>query len=80
MRRGAAVKRKPDRVKSAGELAQETEFWRRRNLVGVEIRRMFGTRYTTIEVHLLSRTIATCTELITRGKTVQVSYLLPPID
>ena len=80
MRRGAAVSKKPPRAKSAQELAQETEFQRRRNMAGVEIRRMFGTRYATIELGLLGRTIATCTELLTRGKIVQVHYLLPSID
>jgi hypothetical protein len=51
-----------------------TEFQERRNRPGVEIRRFFGKRYTTISVSYLGKIIAEYTEILSRGKRQSISY------
>ena len=59
--------------------ADAAEFQRRRNLPGVEVRRMFGTRYTEIHLSRGGVDLGSRTETLKRGKVVSTLYVLPPL-
>lgn len=61
------------------EIAEATEFQRRRNLPGVEVRRMFGTRYAEIHLSRGGVDLGSRTDMLKRGKVVSTMYVLPPV-
>lgn len=69
------------RIKSPEETAQETEFYRRRNLPHCDARmivtndRMFDVFLTVCGIDIGHKT-----EISKRGKVVQVHYLLPSLE
>lgn len=72
--------KKPERVKSAEEIAGETEFYRRRNFPACTVRYMKGNRDFTAVLSALGHELGTKTEITTRGKVTQVLYSLPALD
>lgn len=68
-----------ERVKSPEERAQETEYQRRRNLPGVEVRRMYTKRTADQVLSHTGRELGTRTEVTTRGKVTSVLYVLPAL-
>jgi hypothetical protein len=70
---------KNERVKSSEERAQETEFYRRRSLPGVEVRRMYAGRTSGQVLSHTGRELGTRTEVTTRGKVTSVLYVLPAL-
>lgn len=64
-------------AKSEPELAQETEFQRRRNMVGCEVQYV---GLDTIVLTCLGVEIGTKTNITRRGKLVAVLYNLPSLD
>ncbi len=68
-----------ERVKSSEERAHEAEFFRRRSLPGVQVRRMFTTRTTDLVLSHTGRELGSRTEVTKRGKAVSVLYVLPAL-
>jgi len=67
------------RAKSAQEMAQETEFYRRRSLPGVTVRYMTAGRTFDVALSHTGRELGTKTEVSTRGKVTSVLYVLPAL-
>lgn len=68
-----------ERIKSAEELEQEREWARRRNLSD-EVRHMVGKRDHTVQLkHHYHGDLGSRTEITSRGKVVNVLYVLPPL-
>jgi hypothetical protein len=59
---------------------QEKEFYRRQNLPGTEIHRMYGGRTHTYKLSNCGRDLGTKTEVFKRGKVASVYYILPTIN
>ena len=59
--------------------AQATEFSRRRNIPGVEVRYMHGKRYNDVILTLMGKEIGTKTELMRRNVVAATTYFLPQI-
>ena len=59
--------------------ADATEYWRRRSLPGVEVRRMMAGRSYDEFLSLLGRDIGSRHQTLTRGKVSSEYYLLPPM-
>ncbi len=76
-KRYGRAKAKP-RVKSAEELAQETEFSRRENNPRVE-KQFYGPGTWILKHHQLGE-IGSKTDITRRGKVVSVLYVLPSIE
>lgn len=73
-------KSKAPRVKSPEELAQETEFYRRRNYAAVEVRIISEERSQSIFLrHHQLGDIGSCTKMFKRGKEVGCHYVLPKV-
>lgn len=69
------------RVKSAEEIDQETEFYRRLSLPAVDVRRITSTNaYDIVLHHHQLGVIGSKTEILRRGKVVQVLYVLPRVE
>jgi hypothetical protein len=69
------------RVKSAEEMALETEFQRRRNMVSCNVLyEQGGKRSTSVTLTVLGVEIGTRTEFTTRGKVSSVLITLPSLD
>lgn len=62
------------------EKQKATEWQRRRNLPGVQVRYMNTKRVSDTVLTLMGRELGTKTTVYKRGKVSQVSYYLPPID
>jgi hypothetical protein len=62
------------------EKAKATEWQRRRNLPGVQVRYMNTKRASDTVLSLLGRELGTKTTIYKRGKVSQVSFHLPEID
>ena len=58
---------------------QETEFYRRRSMPGVQVRHMTAGRCFDVVLSLCGRDIGQKTEITKRGKVTSVSYFLPPL-
>jgi len=67
------------RIKSPEELAQETEYYRRRNLPGVTVRRMYAGRTADQFLSHTGRELGSKHEVTTRGKVTSVHYVLPQL-
>lgn len=59
---------------------QTTEFQRRRDLPGVEVRYMTTKRSSDVVLSLMGREIAAKHETLTRGKVVSTMYILPQME
>jgi hypothetical protein len=68
-----------ERVKSTEERAHEAEFFRRRSLPGVQVRRMFAARVSDLVLSHTGRELGLRTEVTKRGKVVSVLYVLPAL-
>jgi hypothetical protein len=68
-----------ERVKSPEERAHEAEFWRRRSLPGVQVRRMFAGRVSDQVLSHTGRELGSRTEITKRGKVESVLYVLPAL-
>jgi hypothetical protein len=68
-----------DRTKSPEERAHEVEFFRRRSLPGVQVRRMFTDRVSDLVLSHTGRDLGSRTEVTKRGKVVSVLYVLPAL-
>jgi hypothetical protein len=68
-----------ERVKSPEERAHEAEFFRRRSLPGVQVRRMFTARVSDLVLSHTGRDLGSRTEVTKRGKVVSVLYVLPAL-
>ena len=62
------------------KLAEETEFYRRRNIPHVEVRYISGNRTFDMFLKLCGRELGSKHEVLKRGKVVSTTYHLPPID
>ena len=62
------------------ELEQATEWQRRRNLPGVDVRRMFTKRTTDIVLSICGREIASRIEITKRDKIVQTLYIFSNME
>lgn len=58
---------------------QATEFARRREMPGVEVRRMHSKRVLDVVLSLRGRNIGSKTEVTKRGKVVSTLYVLPTL-
>ncbi len=68
------------RTKSAEELANETEFYRRRNMVGCNVRYMSDPRAFTVVLSVNAFEVGIKTEFKSRaGKVSTVLYSLPSL-
>ena len=75
------AKKTTARVKSAEEIAQETEFYRRRSLVAVDARIMSSERSQTVSLHHHQLgEIGSVTRTFKRGKEVSAHYFLPKVE
>lgn len=62
------------------EQQQATEFSRRRNLPGVQVRYMNGKRYSDTQLSLCGRELGSKSSMLSRGKVVSTSYYLPELE
>lgn len=75
------AKKTTARVKSAEEIAQETEFYRRRSLPAVDVRYVgAGKHFEVVLYHHQLGEIGRKTEIARRGVVVSVSYFLPKVE
>jgi hypothetical protein len=66
-------------IKELTPLEQETEFQRRRNLPGVEVRRMYTKRTADLYLTLCGKELGSRHELLKRDKVASVSIQLPQL-
>lgn len=67
------------RIKSTEEMAQENEYYRRRNFPGVDVRRMYDGRTADQFLSHTGREIGSKHELTTQWKVTSCHYLLPQL-
>lgn len=61
-------------------MSDETEFQRRRNMPGVEVRYMSAGRTFDVVLSLCGREIGWRTDILKRGKVVSSTFILPKME
>lgn len=59
---------------------QAKEFFKLMRCDGVEVKRMYGKRYTTLELMFCGESLASRTDILNRGKVTESLYTLPKIS